>query len=532
MLRTTFSDRPGPKNRRSCATLALLCISAALQLVELRMATAVEPGPLQAGCHAIDISPRALPAIRNGGFLEARSDRVDDPLHARCLVLSDGQQKLAIAIVDSCMLPRDVCDAIKARVVEKCGLAADRILIAATHTHSAPSAMDYCLGTRQDKPYVDYLIPRVAEGIVSAHARLQPARAGWTTIDAPDHTHSRRWLHRPEMYPADPFGQHTVRAMMHPGYLNPNYLAPSGPVDTKLTLLSIQTQDGRPLCVLANYSMHYFGHGGGFSADYYGDFARYLEAKLGPEDARAGGMMAAMSQGTSGDLHWMDYAKPERRGYAREQYARELGDLALKALQTISYRNAIELAMAETRLTLGRRLPSDARLQWARALDAQRGERRPRDLPEVYAEQALWMHAHPTAELVLQAARIGEVGLAAIPNEVFAITGLKLKAQSPLQPHMNLELANGAEGYIPPPEQHYLGGYTTWPARTAGLETEAEPKIVAALLELLEKVAGAKRRPLTTDFYTAEQKALLEQARREDNNRENRGADATLPTAK
>lgn len=26
---------------------------------------------------------------------------------------------------------------------------------------------------------------------------------------------------------------------------------------------------------------------------------------------------------------------------------------------------------------------------------------------------------------------------------------------------MNIELANGAEGYIPPPEQHKLGGYTT-----------------------------------------------------------------------
>lgn len=526
MSQPKSTNRPAPRNRRVRVTLALAGCFATLLLVGVGLpaTAAAEPGSLQAGCHAIDISPRVLPAIRNGGFLEATSDRVDDPLHARCLVLSDGRQKLAIAIVDSCMLPRDVCDAIKGRVAARCDIPADRILIAATHTHSAPSAMDYCLGARQDKTYVDYLIPRVAEGIVEADARLQPARAGWATIDAPDHTHSRRWLHRPPMYPADPFGEHTVRAMMHPGYLNPNYLEPSGPVDTKLTLLSIQTTGGAPLCVLANYSMHYFGHGGGFSADYFGDFARYLEGKLGQGDTKAPRMMAVMSQGTSGDLHWMDYSKPERRGYPREQYARELGDLALKALHGITYRTAVELAIAETRLTLGRRLPSEARLQWARSLDAQRGERRPRDLPEVYAEQALWMHAHPKAELVLQAARIGDVGLAAIPNEVFAITGLKLKAQSPLQPLMNLELANGAEGYIPPPEQHYLGGYTTWPARTAGLETEAEPKIVAALLELLEKVSGAKRRPLTTEFYSDQQKTIIEQARRDDNNRENRGA--------
>jgi hypothetical protein len=61
---------------------------------------------------------------------------------------------------------------------------------------------------------------------------------------------------------------------------------------------------------------------------------------------------------------------------------------------------------------------------------------------------------------------------------------------------LNLELANGAAGYIPPPEQHRLGGYTTWPARTAGLNEQAEPLIVEKTLRLLETVAQQKRRPL------------------------------------
>src|SRR5262249_51083823 len=53
-----------------------------------------------------------------------------------------------------------------------------------------------------------------------------------------------------------------------------------------------------------------------------------------------------------------------------------------------------------------------------------------------------------------------------------------------------------SEGYIPPPEQHRLGGYTTWPARTAGLEVDAEPRIVAGVLALLEQVAGKKSRDI------------------------------------
>ena len=122
------------------------------------------------------------------------------------------------------------------------------------------------------------------------------------------------------------------------------------------------------------------------------------------------------------------------------------------------------------------------------------GDRVPRNLPEVYAREAIFLHEEPERELKLQAIRIGELGIAAIPDEVFALTGLKIKARSPLPLTMNIELANGSEGYIPPPEQHVLGGYTTWPARTAALEVQAEPKIVATVLGLLEKVAGRARR--------------------------------------
>ena len=90
----------------------------------------------------------------------------------------------------------------------------------------------------------------------------------------------------------------------------------------------------------------------------------------------------------------------------------------------------------------------------------------------MYAEQAFFIDSNPTEDIVLQALRIGDLGVTAIPCEVYGITGLELKARSPLQPTFNVELANGAAGYIPPPAQHALGGYTTWPARTAGLEID------------------------------------------------------------
>ena len=63
--------------------------------------------------------------------------------------------------------------------------------------------------------------------------------------------------------------------MMHPGYQNADYLGPAGPVDTGLGLLSVRTTESEPICVLANYSMHYVGGVSGLSSDYWGHFDIY-----------------------------------------------------------------------------------------------------------------------------------------------------------------------------------------------------------------------------------------------------------------
>ena len=451
----------------------------------------VNAAPLEAGAAAVDVSPKKLPAIKNGGFLQAIADRVDDPLYARALVLKSGETTVALCLVDSCMLPTDVCDAAKVIATKETGLPADRILIASTHTHSAPGAMAMCLGTRKDEAYTAQLIPQIVEAIGKAHAALVPAKAGWAQVDAHAFTNCRRWIRRPDKMINDPFGGRTVRANMHPGYESPDVVGPSGPTDPQLSVLSVVRADNeKPLAVMANFSMHYFGAGGGFSADYFGELARFLE------EAAGAGTVGIVSQGTSGDLHWMDYSRAKDPDMTRNKYAKGLADLAMQARASIEHRSDLPLAMAEAKLELGRRLPSSERLAWAAPLNAARSGAVPKSREEVYAEQAEWIHANPRTELVLQALRLGDLGITALPNEVYGITGLKLKLQSPLRATFNIELANGAEGYIPPPEQHKLGGYTTWPARTAGLEETAEPKIVETTLTLLERVSEKPRRPL------------------------------------
>jgi len=523
------------------ATLLLLAVETCMiGSLGLLPALAAEE-PLRAGAAVVDITPEKLPVIVSGMFLEGSSATVHSRLYARALVVQSGQKRVALVVVDTLMMPRELLDRAKQLAQQSTGIPAENMMISATHTHSAPSVMG-ALGSGVQEDYAAALPAKLAEAIRLAAERLVPAQVGWATIDAAEYTHCRRWIRRPDRIGTDPFGQRTIRAMMHPGYQNPDYICPAGPVDSALTLLALQTTAGEPLAVLCNYSMHYFG-APAVSSDYFGLFCDRLAGLIAaeqkpadqhttggaqPEALSAGARpVVMMSQGTSGDLHWMDYSQP-RKSISITEYADALAARALAAYRTVKYHRSVPVDVLERKLTLRRRTPDEKRLAWARQIIATmveppgapqsgaeqktqqqaqpsaepqidlsqfpKGIRKPRSQQEVYALEQVYLHLQPERELKLQAIRIGQLGIAAIPCEVFGITGLKLKAQSPLVPLVNIELANGAEGYIPPPEQHLLGGYTTWPARTAALEVDAEPKLVQTLLEMLEELAGSKRR--------------------------------------
>lgn len=465
-------------------------------------AAAAETKLFRAGAAQVDITPTEFPVINSGGFLERQADRAHDRLMSRALILDDGATRIALVVVDNLMMPRDLLDQVKRQASAATGIPAERMLISATHTHSAPSVMG-ALGSRADAAYTRFLLGRIVHSIALAADKLEPARVGWASVQDYAHNHCRRWIFRPDRMTNDPFGDRTVRAMMHPGYQSSHHVGPAGPADQGLTLLAVQSPDGRPIAVLGNYAMHYKGSPA-VSSDFCGRFGDALAGLIGAADT-VPPWVGMMSQGTSGDSMWMNYARPANDP-GLEGYTRAVAQAAHAAYQQIVYQDWVPLAMAESCLTLARRAPDEQRLAWAREIASQIQDRLPQNQPEVYALEALHLHEQPEVEILLQAVRIGELGITALPNEVYGITGLKLKAQSPLEHTFNIELANGAFGYIPPPEQYYLGGYTTWPARTAGLEVEAEPKMVDRLLTLLEQISDRPRtlrEPPADDYVRA-----------------------------
>ncbi len=456
---------------------------------------------LRAGAFAQDITPTEFPISVNGNMADTLAQSAHDPLHARCLVLSNSETTLAIVVCDSCMLPRELLDEAKRLACEQTGIPTSHILISATHSHSCPTSTGV-FQSDPDAKYVKFLSIQIAKGIEQAHRQLEPARIGWGAIDEPSQIFNRRWLLKSGEISEDPFGGRTDKAKMNPGYSNPQVDQQVGPIDPQVSLLSVQARDGRPIALLANYSLHYVGgvSGGQLSADYFGEFCvrigRHVGASVSKtEDGKSPPpFVAILSNGTSADVNNVNFSLktgPQREPYEQMGIVAEIvAQAAAKAYQQIQYQDSLPLKVREAEVELGVRVPSPEEVAAAEKRLAEVTDRPLRGMPLIYARETVLLAKYPaTMKAKLQAFRIGQLGIVSSPCETFTETGLALKKHSPLPATFTIELANGYNGYLPTPEQHRLGGYETWRARSSYLATDAEPKIRSTLLSLLKAVA-------------------------------------------
>ena len=482
--------------------LSLFSVLAFIGALAPHQTRAAAPAPLRAGAFAQDITPlpAQLPTPINGGMKGAFAKTVTDPMHARSFALQSGATTLVFCIVDACMIPREICEAAKSIASRATGIPASHLLISATHSHSC-ATLTPVFQSNADPVYLASLPTRIAESIIRAHANLEPAEIAFGHAANPDQVFNRRWLVKPGESYGNPFDVTTDRAWMNPGYKNPKVTGPAGPVDPDVSLLAARAKsDGRPLAVLANYSLHYVGGLPAISADYFAAFARELTTRLNATDTRYTGKPAfvgIMSNGTSGDINNVNYAAPappkRAPGEQITAVAESVASTALQAYARLSWQASAPLATAERDLTLAVRKPNAAELTRAKNLVAttkRDANGQFADRKAIYALESLALADFPaTVPVKLQVLRIGALTVAAIPCEVFVEIGLALKSTKPLAEHFTISLANGYNGYLPTPEHHALGGYETWRARSSYLEVAASEKVTTTLRELLATVA-------------------------------------------
>ena len=257
----------------------ILCAIAWVLTISTPAAPAQSP-VIKAGAFAMDVTPLKFPVSMNGNMQDHPALRAHDPLHARCLVLDDGQVRIAMVVVDNCLIPRELMDSAKRQARELTGIPTDRILISATHSHSCP-AVTGAFQVEQDADYVTFLAERIAAGIKQAADNVAPAKIAWGVGRDETQVFNRRWWLKEPSAESNPFGL-IDKVRMNPGYANPKVTKSAGPVDPEVSFLSVQSPNGRPLAFWANYSLHYVGGtgSGDLSADYFGAFAERISQLL------------------------------------------------------------------------------------------------------------------------------------------------------------------------------------------------------------------------------------------------------------
>ena len=450
----------------------------------------------RAGAAKVNITPLMNVPLDGAIMQIGPAKQVHDELFARCLVFDDGRVKLGLAIVDNTMISTDIIDNAKQLIEKYTGIAPERVLISATHSHSTPRGLTGLIpGSAEHQDYLNYLTVRISEGIRRANDNLAPARIAWGSSDNPNHVFNRRWFIKDGIELENPFGGTDDRILMNPKreYVD----KPAGPVDPEVFVLAVQHADGHPMALLANYGLHYVGGvpAGTISADYYGAFSEKMANYLDPGTAsyKYPPVVVMMSNGTSGDINANDITaeRIQYKPFERiDKIAEDVAQTVLSVHNSLDWLDNITLNSAFTTLELAVRKPDQERLQWAKAMPMP-GDRSARlTRPQIYAREALELSKYSDyVNIPLQAFKIGGLTITGIPNEVFAETGLKIKEDSPYPGNtFVIELANGYYGYLPSEKQHEGGGYETWPARSSLLEVKAESKIRDAVIKLFNQM--------------------------------------------
>lgn len=453
---------------------------------------------LRAGAATAVITP-ALGVSLCGSMTGRAAEHIHDELHTRCLVLDNGETRIALVVLDLIAATKDWLGEIKHQIHGFTGIPLANILISCTHTHSGPVTVTV-FQSNTEKAYLAWAGSRVVDCVRGAVTRLQPARIGWANAREDRVVFNRRYFMKAGTKLPSPFPGIMDRVKTNPGELNPAIDKAAGPIDPDVTVLALQKAThpaGQPLALFASYALHYVGRNPGtdVSADYFGAVCeRVTELTGGPRRDPKQPFVALLANACFGDINNIDVTRRLRPPYPYQQIYSVADTVAAaihNAWRSVQYHDWVQLAVQEKMLDLAVRKPTGEEVKQAKELLERAPQGPLTSLPEIYARETVqmanWSELFRTP---VQALQIGELAVCALPGEPFCQTGLAIKAKSPFKQTMLVGMANDYAGYLPTEEQHALGGYETWRAKSSFLEVPAAAKIQAAALTLLETLAA------------------------------------------
>jgi hypothetical protein len=470
-------------------------------LGDLRAAGAEEL--LRVGAAEADITP-PLGFLMAGYFHERKSTGTRDALKAKAIVFRGAKEQAALVVCDLTGIAADLSFAVRERASAKTGIPVAHIVVAATHSHTAP---DYThdlyqhladKGKTPIKPcYSAGLIDGIVEAIVQAHKNAGPARlSAGSARQAPVVSFNRRFVMK----------DGSVRTWMRLD--NPAVVKSAGPIDPEIGLVLARTEEGKePIGLLSNFAVHSDTVGGTlWSADYPFYIDKTVRKALGKKGVSVFGL------GCCGDINHVDPLAKERN---RTDFIGEsLGKTIVEKLSELQPLKQQTLRVRHARVMVPLQKVSATEAARARpvVLDAQAGKKveflelvgayktlvldhlQNKQPPEKMDTAVLRRLSHAWAgvgthlPVEVQAIGLGdEVGIVCLPGEIFVELGLAIKQASPFKTTLVIELSNCVETLYVPTRAAYAGG--SYEVVNSALEPGSGEMLVETALRLLRSMA-------------------------------------------
>lgn len=460
---------------------------------------------LQVGFSEIDITPpEGFPMA--GYYHERLAEGTIDPLKAKAVVFRQGETKAAFVIADLTGVARDLCMEVREAASKATGIPQDHIVVAATHSHTAPDytghLFRYLKSGPAGDPVADYpkkLIEGCVQAIVKAAASAEPAliSAGSAEQKTPV-SFNRRFVMK----------DGSVKTWQ--SFSNANVLRAAGPIDPEIGLVSVRAAEGdHTLGVISSFALHLDTVGG---KRWSADFPFFIEQKL--RQAVSEKVVSVFGIGCCGDINHSD---PNRRDRNKTNFiGNALGDTVTAALPELRPLKSTRLQVRSRVVELP--LQEVAQQDLNRAVElipvARAGgsvnffelvsscksvilEQLQQQTPRIRADEYLtWGLSHRWKGIgsklpvdVVTMTLGDDVAIVFLPGEVFVELGLAIKRASPYRTTVVIELSNCVETLYIPTRAAFAGG--SYEVTNSAVQPGSGEMLVEAALRLLRESASA-----------------------------------------
>lgn len=442
----------------------LRALKATMVVLAFSVPVSLQAATLKAGVAKADITPP--PGEKMWGYFDRLTPATGrlDSLYARVLVLEVGEKRVALVDLDlgRTFGPAEISE-LRANVRKSSGIS--YVLVQATHTHAGPVILDeYPSGA---PAWETSALEKIAKAVDDAHQRAVEVHLG-TGYGVSYIGYNRRRV--------NPDGTVTM-------LWNNQTRVPTAPVDPTVSVLRVDTAEGKPLAVLVNYSCHPVVFGPDnlqYSADFPGVMCKTVEQAF----AQAGGdpPLCFFLQGAPGDINVYDATTPlkENAIAKRDWSGQHLGEAAARVAKEIKTESASEASLdfAEDVMTFHLRWNPE---KFRQGLLVAYG-------PEIFKDFAPQIREElhlPVATLLINR----RIALMTMPGEPFVDFQINWRDRCPLSGAFFLGYANGYYGYFPTLEAATQGGYGTASA-TTWVEVGAGERMVDHALVRLYEMLG------------------------------------------